>query len=124
MTLITASAAPVFDLPGVRFIGLASPSRGSRENAVWRVTLQPGTPPQPHRLTREEIFVALSGSAEATIAGVSRCVEAGSALVVPRDTEFALANPGTRPFEAVVVLPVGGEALIGDAAPFVPPWAA
>ena len=124
MTLIQSSSAPVFALPGVTFTGLASPSRGSRENAVWRVLLQPQTPPRPHRVTREEIFVALSGVADATLAGVHYRLEAGSAFVVPPDTDFSLSNPGSQPFEAVVVLPVGGCAVIGDQAPFIPPWAA
>lgn len=44
MTVILAEAAPVFEIPGVTFTGLASPSRGSRENAVWRLALHPGRP--------------------------------------------------------------------------------
>ena len=30
--------------------------------------------------------------------------------MIPADTVFSLANPGHEPFEAVVVLPVGGQA--------------
>ncbi|MBX3625923.1 MAG: cupin domain-containing protein [Rhizobacter sp.] len=124
MTLIAAPDAPVFALPGVTFTGLASPNRGSKENAVWRLSMAPGTAPRTHRLTREEIFVALSGRAEVTLAGQQHTLAAGSALVVPADADFALSNPHDEPFEAVAVLPVGGQAVVPGEAPFVPPWAA
>jgi quercetin dioxygenase-like cupin family protein len=48
---------------------LATPSRGSRDTAVWQVEIDPGRPAVPHTLTREEVFVVLSG-----IATVGVCV--------------------------------------------------
>jgi mannose-6-phosphate isomerase-like protein (cupin superfamily) len=122
--MIHGAEAPQFTLPGVTFIGLASPSRGAKENAVWRLIMAPGVAPLPHRLTREEIFVATAGSAVATIAGEFHALAAGDSIVVPAGTEFALATPGGEAFEAVVILPVGGQAMMGDEAPFTPPWAA
>jgi quercetin dioxygenase-like cupin family protein len=124
MPFIAASDAPVFNLPGVTFTGLASPSRGSLENAAWRLTMAPHTEPHPHHLTREEIFIAIAGRAEATVGGVHHQLAPGCALVVPANVEFALFNPHAEPFEAVAVFPVGGQAVIGNDAPFVPPWAA
>jgi hypothetical protein len=47
---------------------------------------------------------------------------AGDALIVPAGQRFSLANPTAELFEAVVVLPVGGRALLADGAPFAPPW--
>lgn len=123
MPYIPASAARVFEIPGARFAGLAAPSSGARENAVWTVTLAPGAPAVPHALTREETFVAIAGAARATLGGAEFEVTAGSALVVPPGVEFALANPHDEPFQAVVVLPVGGQAKVADGAPFTPPWA-
>lgn len=122
MPLISVADARHFELPGVRFTGLASPSRGSTENSVWIVMLAPGTTATPHRLTREEVFVAIEGTALASVNGVDYELAAGSALVVPKDTDFALANPHTHPFRAVCVLPVGGQA-IRDGVLFTPPWA-
>jgi mannose-6-phosphate isomerase-like protein (cupin superfamily) len=124
MPIIQGATAPQFTLPGVTFFGLAAPSRGSRENAVWRLVMTPGTPALPHRLTREEIFVATAGSAIATVSGERHALAAGDSVVVPAGVEFSLHNPGEIPFEAVVVLPVGGQAMVGDEAPFTPPWAA
>ena len=123
MPLIESNQAPVFQMDGARFTGLAAPSRGSTENAVWRVSVAPGGGGAVHRLTREEVIVALSGAAEVTLAGETSRLEAGSALVVPPHTDFALGNLGDVPFEAVAVLPVGGEACLAGGAPFVPPWA-
>lgn len=109
---------------GVEFVGLASPSRGAVETAVWRLCLAPGAKPLIHQLTREEVFVAISGTAQATLAGEAIEVSAGSALVVPANTDFSLSNSGLEPFEAVAVFPVGGMARMGNEAPFTPPWAA
>jgi quercetin dioxygenase-like cupin family protein len=122
MPLIAAPDAPTFTLPGIEFTGLAAPSRGAVETAVWIVQIAPGTPAVPHRLTREEVIVALQGRARATLDGVEHELEAGGALIVPASTDLALANPYDAPFRAVAVLPVGGAAVVGSDT-FVPPWA-
>ncbi len=123
MSCIAPEDAVIFSLPGVEFAGLAAPSRGARETAAWRIRVAPGSPATPHRLTREEILVATAGRARATIAGAEHELVAGGAVIVPAETEFALSNPHDHPFEAVAILPVGGQARIGDEPPFTPPWA-
>lgn len=124
MPLLTRLDAPTFNLPGVRFTTLSSPSRGARENAVWEVTVEPGVAGSPHRLTREETFVALDGSAVVEVDGLRHDLTAGNALVVDAGQTLALSNAGTRPFRALAVFPVGGQAVIGDGPSFTPPWAA
>lgn len=123
MSIVSGATAPVFDMAGARFTGLASPSRGARETGTWRVSMGPGTEPLFHRMTREEILVAVAGRARLHIGGKEHDLVAGDCAIVPPDTEFALSNPHAEPFEAVVVLPVGGSAVI-DGAAFSPPWAA
>jgi quercetin dioxygenase-like cupin family protein len=123
MPFIDRADAPSFELHGACFTGLASPSRGSTENAVWMVTLPPGMPGVPHRLTREEVFVAVEGAARAQLDGQVHELRAGCALVVPAGAELSLANPYDAPFRTIAVLPVGGQAMVGDAPPFTPPWA-
>lgn len=49
--------------------------------------------------------------------------ETGDAIVVPAGVEFELANAGAVPLRLVCCLPVGGQGVIGDGAPFTPPWA-
>jgi mannose-6-phosphate isomerase-like protein (cupin superfamily) len=122
MPHIAAADAPIFTLPGTTFTGLAAPSRGARENAVWRVALEPGTLPRTHQLTREEILVATSGAAIASLNGEEVRFAAGDALIVPAFAEFSLANPGENTFEAVAVLPVGARAMMQDGELFAPPW--
>lgn len=124
MPLLARADAPRFDLPGVRFTTLSAPSRGARENAVWEVTLDPGVTGSPHVLTREETFVALEGTAIADIEGQLFALRAGDALVVPAGRVFSLANPGTQPFRALAVYPVGGQVLVEGRPQFTPPWAA
>lgn len=75
-----------------------------------------------HRLSREEVIVALAGEARVLVGGREAQLKAGGAVIVPADTDFALSNPGDVMFEAVAVLPVGGQAIIGEAV-FTPPWA-
>jgi len=123
MTVIPSAAAPTFDVPGVRFTGLAAPSRGASENSVWLIAIEPGAPGMPHSVTREEIFVATQGRAELQLDGTTQVLEPGDAVVVPAHTPFSLANPHDEPFHAVVVLPVGGQA-VTDEGEFTPPWAA
>ena len=123
MTTIKAADAPTFELPGVTFTGLAAPSRGSAETAMWRVRIEPGEPGVPHRLDREEVFVALGGHAVATLDDDRTELRAGDALIVPPGTWFTLTAQGVESFEAVVALPVGGTASFEGGEPFTPPWA-
>ncbi|MGW4844374.1 cupin domain-containing protein [Nocardia brasiliensis] len=123
MPIITAADAPRFENEHASFIGLAAPSRGATENCAWRLTLKPGVDAPPHALDREEIFIAVAGSMNVTIDGETHTVTAGDALIVPAHQQFAMANPHAEPFEAVVVLPVGGQGLIPGQPPITAPWA-
>ena len=121
--LITDSECPIFELDGLTVTGLAAPSRGARETCVWRLRLAPGTDGPPHRVDREEIFVALAGQATVTIAGHEHLLGPGAAVVVPSHVDFSVANLGTAEFDAVCVQPVGGRAAYPGGEPFTPPWA-
>jgi mannose-6-phosphate isomerase-like protein (cupin superfamily) len=122
MPIIPAPTAPTHDLGGSRFTSLATPSRGSRESSVWVVEIDPGVPPTPHSLTREEVFVVLDGIASVRVGSDAGEATAGDAFVVPPDTEFEVANRGAVPLRMLCCLPVGGQART-DAATFTPPWA-
>jgi quercetin dioxygenase-like cupin family protein len=123
MPLISADSSPRFAIPGLRVVGRAAPSRGARESCVWEVEVAPGSPGTPHQLSREEIFLCIGGHGEAEVAGERVALAPGDTLVVPANTSFCLANPGSEPFRAVCVLPVGGQAQLPGGAPFTPPWA-
>jgi quercetin dioxygenase-like cupin family protein len=123
MSVLSAPSAPTHELPGARFTTLASPTRGSAETSVWHLELLPDAEPVPHQVTREEIFVALEGAASATLDGVATTVVAGDTLVLSPGVEFTIVALGPEAFHALVCLPVGGQAVTGDGAPFTPPWA-
>jgi mannose-6-phosphate isomerase-like protein (cupin superfamily) len=122
MTVVSSHTAPRFDAGGTHVIGLASPSRGSAETSVWRLTLDPGSSSPEHTLDREEVFVALEGTAQAVIGDRTADVHAGDALIVPPAVPFTIGNPGPEPFEAVACMPVGCTATVGEES-FAPPWA-
>ncbi len=124
MPFIATHAAPAFELHGARFTGLASPSRGSTENAVWLVTLSDTGPGVAHTLSREETLVCIEGRATARLGPDAHELTPGSALVIPAGVEFSIRNPHPVPFKAVAVLPVGGQVAIAGQPSFTPPWAA
>jgi len=121
MPVITAQEAPVFDVGGNTITGLASPNRGAREVAAWRIRFEPDNPSPVHELTREETFVVLSGAVTARFADHEETASSGGALIVPAGVEFSLVA-ADGPAEAVCVLPVGGQAITAEAT-FTPPWA-
>jgi len=122
MPVIKSSAAPTFELPQLSVLGLAAPSRGARETCVWQITLAPETPGTPHSIDREEIFVALTGTARVELGGEDHALAPGDALIVPAGQSFSLSNPGSEPFTALAMVPVGGRALLSGGEPFSPPW--
>src|SRR4051794_26672141 len=94
MAVISAPKAFTHEVPHARFYSLATPSRGSLETSVWRVQLTASLATPTHRLTREEIFVVLSGTVRVELGGVISQAHAGDAIVVPKDTDVALACVG------------------------------
>jgi quercetin dioxygenase-like cupin family protein len=121
MPTVEASAAPTFELDNAVITGLASPSRGARDTAVWRVRFEADKPSPPHALTREEVFVVLEGELTACYADREETAVAGGALIVRSGEEFSLVSKGGTS-QAVCALPVGGMARIGSDS-FTPPWA-
>ena len=124
MPVIQAPTAPTHTVDGTSFTSLATPTRGNTGDlSVWRVAIAPGTPPTPHSLTREEIFVVLRGTADVTIAGDRATARAGDVIVVPKEVDFGLGNTDAEPLELLCCLPVGGQARLADGTLLTPPWA-
>jgi mannose-6-phosphate isomerase-like protein (cupin superfamily) len=113
---------PRFEIPGVTFTNLAAPSRGSRENAMWRASVAPHTEGTVHHMTREEIILAVGGEGVVRIGDDRHSLAPGDVFAVPAFTDFRLESRGDGPFEAIVVLPVGGRAVVTGQPSFQPPW--
>ena len=123
MPKIDNSQARSFDnIPGVQFTELASPSRGSSETAMWRTRVTPGMDGLVHHMTREEIIVAVAGEGRVRIGDEEHRLAPGDVFAVPAFVDFALECVGDQPFEAMVVLPVGGRAVVGGQPSFQPLW--
>ncbi|MEY2565571.1 MAG: hypothetical protein QOE35_100 [Actinomycetota bacterium] len=123
MPVVTAPSSPTHDLGSTRFTSLASPTRGSRETSLWHAEIDAGTEPTPHSLSREEVFVVLSGTASVRIDGVEETATSGDAIIVPPGVMFELRNGGPEPLRLLCCMPVGGQASMPDGVPFTPPWA-
>ena len=124
MPVVHTPTEPTHNLGGTTFTSLATPSRGGTDDtSLWRVSIAPGTPPTPHSLTREEIFVVLNGSADVIIGDTPSTARTGDAIVVPPDVRFQLSNATDQPLELLCCLPVGGQARLDDGTQFTPPWA-
>lgn len=122
--VISSQDAQTFQQDGVTAVGYASPSRGASELSLWRPSLVAGEASPAHSLSRQEVFLALEGSAVAGIDGAAHAFAAGDCLVVPIDTPFTLVA-GDAGLEAVCAMVAGGQATILPAGPTItPPWAA
>jgi quercetin dioxygenase-like cupin family protein len=122
MPVIRAKNTRKFSIPGLAVTGLAAPSCGSSETSVWRLRVEPDAEGRAHSLDREEIFVALSGSANVTLGEERLALEPGDVLVVPAGVAFSLAGAGGDGFEALAVAPVGVRASFPGGEAFAPPW--
>lgn len=124
MTIIRATDAPVFNVPGFQFTGLASPSRGSSEISNWQIQAAPGAKSEAHCLDHEEIFVLVEGNLTASVDGVENELSAGDALIVPAGSILSLANPSEKEAKIIACLPVNTQAtLVSGHQIGTPPWA-
>ena len=104
MPTVAAAEAPTFELDNAVITGLASPSRGARDTAVWRIRFEADKPSPAHAVTREEVFVVLEGALTARYAEREETAVAGDALIVRSGEQFSLVSVG-GPSQAVCVLP-------------------
>jgi mannose-6-phosphate isomerase-like protein (cupin superfamily) len=123
VTIIRSTEAPVFELPGVQFVGFASPSRGSTELCTWRLVIEPGlVSPDSHRIDRDEVFMVTAGQVRITPDGP--LIAAGDAVVVPAGTPIKVENPADVPAQVIVAIRSGFTATAADGTRIgTPPWA-
>lgn len=123
MPVLPAPTSPTHDLGPTHFTALATPSRGSTRLSVWLVEIEPGTPPTPHSMTDEEVFVVLRGKAAVRIGeGPHDTAEPGDAVVMPAGTRFEISPVGAERLHMVCCARVGTQARTDDGHEFTPPW--
>jgi mannose-6-phosphate isomerase-like protein (cupin superfamily) len=123
MAILRAAHAPRFEIPGVTFVGMASPTRGSEQMCTWKIIVAPGHESDgAHTLDRDEVFMVLTGTVR--LAADGEPLGPGDAVVVPAGEPIALANPGELPAEVMVAIPAGFTATTADGTSMgTPPWA-
>ncbi|MDX6246883.1 MAG: hypothetical protein QOF10_243 [Kribbellaceae bacterium] len=122
MRIIRAAEAPRFQLPGVEFTGLASPSRGSAGLCTWRLAVDAGhRGDESHTIDRDEVFMVLAGSVQVTPDGDK--LGPGDAVVVLAGEPIQLSNLGETTAELYVAITAGFTAILADGTHLQPPWA-
>lgn len=122
MPFIAASEAVVHQVHGVRFVSYVSSAVGSEELCAWRGEVPAGSGGQAHTISREEVFLVLSGSLELTIDGNSRLLGVGDAAVAPAGSTLNVANPTEEPAGMWVTTSAGLTATLSDGSRISPPW--
>ncbi|SHN44499.1 cupin domain-containing protein [Cryptosporangium aurantiacum] len=123
MPVLQADSAVTHEVHGSRFTSYVRPAVGSAELCAWRLDVPAGTTGVPHRPSREEVLVILSGSAEVTLDGEVRTATAGDVVLVPAGASFRV-DVGDEPLRAWVTTSVGLTAELPDGSTLTPPWAA
>lgn len=123
MPFVTADEAVVHDMHGVRFVSYAAPALGSTELCAWRGEVPAGSGGQVHTVSREEVFLVLSGSVELTIDGSARLLGTGDVAIAPAGSTLLVANPTEEPAGMWVTTSTGLTATLPDGSSISPPWA-
>ncbi|WP_326571649.1 cupin domain-containing protein [Actinacidiphila glaucinigra] len=123
MPVVRSSDAVVHDLHGVRFVSYARTATGSTELCAWRGEVPAGTAGPAHTISREEVFLVLSGGPRLTIDGEAYDLSPGDVATAPAGSHLALENPGDGPASVWVTTGVGLEAVLADGSRISPPWA-
>jgi quercetin dioxygenase-like cupin family protein len=97
--------------PNAVVTGLAAPSQGSGELSSWRVRMEPGAEGPVHSIDREQVWMPLVGSFAITVNGDTATVAAGQTAILPAGV-FRQIQAAEGPAEALVCMPVGGQATV------------
>ncbi|AGZ44659.1 cupin domain-containing protein [Actinoplanes friuliensis] len=122
MSVIREHQAVAHQLHGATFHSFVAPSSGSAELCAWRLDIAAGTVGVPHRVSREEILLIMSGEIMATVDGAATTVRPGEVIFVPAGASFGVDNTSGGPASAWVTTTVGLEATLADGSSISPPW--
>lgn len=120
--VVPAHLAVPFEAHGSRFLSYVAPSRGSRQLCAWRLEVPAGLRGVPHRPSREEVLLLLTGELSAVVDGTRSTLRPGDVLVVPAGAELSV-DAGPEGAAAWVTTTPGLQAVLPDGSRFTPPWA-
>lgn len=122
MPFVTADEAVVHEMHGIRFVSYVLPAHGSKELCAWRGEIPGGAGGPAHTITREEVFLVLTGSLRLSIDGEEAVLRPGDAAVAPAGSSLSVSNPTEEPATMWVTTSVGLEAVLADGSRISPPW--
>lgn len=123
MPFVSATDAVVHEMHGVRFVSYAAPALGSKELCAWRTEIPAGTSGPPHSVSREEVFLMLTGSVELGLDGETRSLRPGDSATAPPGSSIRLSNTTEEPAAMWVTTTIGLEGTLADGSRISPPWA-
>jgi quercetin dioxygenase-like cupin family protein len=106
---------------GVVVTSLLSPSRGSIELVLYRISMRPGSTLPVHQHDHEEVFSVLGGSIESIQDGRTYPVGEGDAVSIQAGVVHS-ARAGEGGAELMVAVPLGTRTLPIEGEPSIPPW--
>jgi quercetin dioxygenase-like cupin family protein len=107
---------------GAVFHSYVAPSRGSHELCAWKVSVDPGVRGQGHEITREEVFLALTGAPSLTVDDRTTTLAPGDVVLAPAGSTVRLDNDGQEAADLWVTTSVGLTARLADGQEIAPPW--
>lgn len=122
MAIIRADQATIYQTHGSRFHSFLAPATGSTELCAWRLEVPAGLVGAPHRPSREEAMLVLTGSLRGTLDGASIDAGPGDVLHVPAGAELRV-DGGPDGVTAWVTTTPGLVATTADGSTLAPPWA-
>jgi quercetin dioxygenase-like cupin family protein len=122
MPVVRERDAVAHRMHGAVFHSYAAPARGSAELCAWRLEVESGVTGIPHRVSKEEVFLVLSGAVTVTLDGRAADLAPGDVAVVPAGSSVSVDNHGAGPALLWVTTSVGLEATTADGVVISPPW--
>ena len=123
MPVLTSDSCTTYEAHGSRFASYASPAAGtSQQIAAWRCEFSAGSIGVPHRPSRDEVLLVLTGSISVRLDGEGSEVHPGGVVCVPAGAVFQV-DAGPEGATAWVTTTPGLEATLPDGTTMSPPWA-
>ncbi|MEU9129651.1 cupin domain-containing protein [Kitasatospora sp. NPDC048540] len=123
MPVIRSTEPITHELHGARFHSYATGATGSTELRSWRLELPAGVEGVEHTVSREEVFLVLSGAPRLSLDGEAAVLAAGDVAVAPAGSRLRIAT-GDTPATVWVTTSAGLTATLPDGTVISPPWAA
>ena len=121
--MIIVAEPRLAETPNAAMTSYATPSLGSTEVCAWRVSMQADTQGPVHAIDREQVWLPLTGTLTFTVDDTTTTVGPGQSAILPAG-ELRQIRAADGPVEALVCMPIGGQASVPDRADAVPlPWA-